>query len=582
GKMPSTMGCYTLEEVDLSSQVHQRNSHEKGDSFYCSDTTEANSHLHHRNNPNDGRLSRAYNLSSSSTSSVLIALLCLLLVSVVTSPVNATGDPVYIRKANGYLDQLLSSDTLRYFKGTAKEPLKLMRPNLDPAVICRVWHTSLRGVGLVSEDQNVCNISTQEGVQGSDKYQTLSTFASRLVWKLWQRPNPPPIGAVAISFKPAKFLATDLNSTVIGYLDPSMNLGSGIFPSESEPATSCLVLTEIEPERYELSDVQLKRNKGFIEEDIVLAYGRLKYELSSSTSGPINSPLDNGAGDSFQETTKHEPLVQLKPETNEIGTVGMNGGDQVKKGKVESILSYETNILDSWGQGYLMAKGLHSSIKLSDGSTKTVEWGIPSTTAGKTETMTAVAELAPGTGVNVTLRGTRIDGEMSYWATLKTIFKDGSFSTRLLEGHRRVKDIQDIRLEHSRIYFLFNGSVVPDPTTTTTTTTESVPFDLMERNDNEHSHDEDEDNEDEDGLLRENALPVESRSDFQADQGHGFSSSNDFSHQNSNSPAASVAHSDAMRAIYPPSLVSCLLLSVVLVTSLKTFFNFGTRFSMLS
>lgn len=352
-------------------------------------------------------------LSSLPSSSVLMALCCFLLVSsIVPTPVNAVGETVYIRKVNGYL-QLLSSETLRWFKGTvSKDPLKLMRPNLEPAVICRVWHTSeykncfsvcvkshccavylafyfwtgLRGVGLVSEDQNVCNISTQEGIQGSDKYQTLSTSASRLVWKMWQRPNPPPIGAVAISFNPAKFLATDLNSTVIGYLDPTKNLGSGVFPNE-ESATSCLVLTEIEPERYELSDVQLKRNKGFIEEDIVLAYGRLKYELPSPSDirrSSINSHQVDNSWSSGEEDERGGggggEAVQLKPESNEIGAGNLMLLGE--KGKVESILSYETNTMDSWGQGYLQAKGLHTSVKLEDGSTKTIEWGIPLTQAG--------------------------------------------------------------------------------------------------------------------------------------------------------------------------------------------------------
>lgn len=151
--------------------------------------------------------------------------------------------------------------------------------------------------------------------------------------------------------------------------------------------------------------------------------------------------------------------------------------------------------------------------------------------------MTAVAELAPGTGVNVTLRGTRIDGEMNYWSTLKTIFKDGSSSTRLLEGHRRIKDIQDIRLEHSKIYFLNNDSIVPDPTTTTTTTTTTTPLPIDISS--ELGDDEDEDG----GPLRENALP--SRNEFLADQGHSGVGMSVSAHDKSNSPAASVAHSGA-------------------------------------
>lgn len=43
---------------------------------------------------------------------------------------------------------------------------------------------ALRGVGLVSDgtEGSICNIDTQEGSQGSDKYQTISQSASRLVW----------------------------------------------------------------------------------------------------------------------------------------------------------------------------------------------------------------------------------------------------------------------------------------------------------------------------------------------------------------------------------------------------------------
>jgi len=124
--------------------------------------------------------------------------------------------------------------------------------------------------------------------------------------------------------------------------------------------------------------------------------------------------------------------------------------------------------------------------------------------------MTAEALLEPGTGINVTLHGTRLNGEMSYWANLKTIFKDGFVSTRLMDNHRKVIEIQDIRLENSRPYFLANNSIVPEPTTTipttttsSTTTTTQLPF-------------EDDDDEGTEGV---NALPVESNPhNMQADQ----------------------------------------------------------------
>lgn len=122
--------------------------------------------------------------------------------------------------------------------------------------------------------------------------------------------------------------------------------------------------------------------------------------------------------------------------------------------------------------------------------------------------MTAVADLLPGTAINVTLHGTRLRGEQNYWATLKTYFKDGTASNRLMDNHRKVIEIQDIRLEHSRPYFLSNGSIVPEPTTTTVTTSTTTPVPY-----------EDEDFLD-GGTEGGNALPVESspHNNIQADQ----------------------------------------------------------------
>jgi len=129
--------------------------------------------------------------------------------------------------------------------------------------------------------------------------------------------------------------------------------------------------------------------------------------------------------------------------------------------------------------------------------------------------MTAVADLLPGTGINVTLHGTRLNGEMQYWATLKTFFKDGSSSTRLTDNHRKVIEIQDIRLEHSKPYFLENNTLVPEPTTTTTTT----PNSNIRSSPTSTSSPEDDEDVDYDRTEGGNALPVEiSPHNIQADQ----------------------------------------------------------------
>jgi hypothetical protein len=79
-------------------------------------------------------------------------------------------------------------------------------------------------------------------------------------------------------------------------------------------------------------------------------------------------------------------------------------------------------------------------------------------------------------------------------------------NTGLMDNHRKMIEITDIRLEHSRPYFLANNSIVPEPTTTTTSTSTTTPVPY---------EDEDMDG----GTEGVKALPVESSPhNVQADQ----------------------------------------------------------------
>lgn len=127
-KSSSSSASYDDDHQGFSrrSQCHHQKFNLSSSSSHSSSSSSLYSHVHS---------------ARSQYAAVLFAFL-LVATTIGQNPVHGIGDPVYIRKLNGYL-QLLSSDTLRWFKqGTAKEPLNLMRPNLDPAVICRVWHTS--------------------------------------------------------------------------------------------------------------------------------------------------------------------------------------------------------------------------------------------------------------------------------------------------------------------------------------------------------------------------------------------------------------------------------------------------------
>ena len=91
-------------------------------------------------------------------------------------------------------------------------------------------------------------------------------------------------------------------------------------------------------------------------------------------------------------------------------------------------------------------------------------------------------DLSYGTAVNVTIHGVRRKGNMNYWANLRTTFKDGSYTTRHIDGQRRVDVIEGITLEKSRTFHLSDGSVVVETTTMRTTSAETTQL-LIEQQD---------------------------------------------------------------------------------------------------
>lgn len=195
----------------------------------------------------------------------------------------------------------------------------------------------MKNIGVVEHE--ACRVKTYEGEEeDSTSYQLLSGHAARTKWIQWQRPHNPPPGSVALSQNAHRFIAFNPSDGSVGHVDMKLNLGSCVFPSSIE--TQCLILTEVEPTGYQLTDIELKPAKGFSEEPITLAADTLSY-------------------------------IPPYPESTD-------------KSRTEKVLSYQLeNQYDYWGQGNLMAKGLHTTVKIplpdgSDYEVKIIEWGIPS------------------------------------------------------------------------------------------------------------------------------------------------------------------------------------------------------------
>lgn len=240
----------------------------------------------------------------------------------------------------------------------------------------------MKDVGLLSDDESSCNVNPHDDsntVTSSSKFQTLAGTAARLVWIHWTTPNPPPTGAVAVSEKPIRFLATNVNHSMAGYMDPSGN-GVIVFPKEpqSEIVLEGLVLTEIEPERYELYDVELKKDRRFKETEIILSQGHLAYEI----------PKSEYEREDFPDVHPNEQLHDSLESESELESTTDQSiqPDEPVKGKIESVLTYGTDEFDYWGNGHLMVKGLPALINLPREWTpksKSIEWGLPSTRTRK-------------------------------------------------------------------------------------------------------------------------------------------------------------------------------------------------------
>ena len=84
--------------------------------------------------------------------------------------------------------------------------------------------------------------------------------------------------------------------------------------------------------------------------------------------------------------------------------------------------------------------------------------------------------------MNVTIHGVRRKGYMNYWANLRTTFKDGSYTTRHVDGQRKVELTEGITLEKSRPFHLSDGSVVTEDTTMRSTAEETTQL-LVEQQD---------------------------------------------------------------------------------------------------
>ena len=107
-----------------------------------------------------------------------------------------------------------------------------------------------------------------------------------------------------------------------------------------------------------------------------------------------------------------------------------------------------------------MIRALPTTIRLANGETQSVLWGLPEKSEQE-ETLMVGHALKHFSAVDVSVVGVRITEEIPYKATLTAIFPDGTRRQRSnVEGVLQRKYLNNIRPEYSRVYRIKDSIVV--------------------------------------------------------------------------------------------------------------------------
>lgn len=113
----------------------------------------------------------------------------------------------------------------------------------------------------------------------------------------------------------------------------------------------------------------------------------------------------------------------------------------------------------TWGHGHSVITGLPVTVRLLNGTElESFKWGID-INRERQELYNVETKLAPGTAVEVTLKGNYTDATLPYTATLTAIYADGEKRARETSGNKRELSMWHIYPEFGAAYFIANGKL---------------------------------------------------------------------------------------------------------------------------
>nr|XP_029730996.1 protein unzipped-like [Aedes albopictus] len=312
--------------------------------------------------------------------------------------------------------------------------------------VCRIQIEGIYCAGQthMEESSTICTASLQSDVRRHRTFEVLvnRNGGGKLKWQPWNKFRTEKFpGAVSASngkvddYYVARYKLVNHghhHPYIVGNYDPLEKLGGRIYAplpgmQDTVEHEKGDILVEIEPVKYELRNIKLNK---------------LRTEIKKNTTILGSTILSN-----------------IEDMTNQA----------------ETVITYDYAKVTYYGRQLGVGNGVPT--KVIDPRTQQpvdIFWGVE-LTERKFETKAINTILQPGTAINVTLLGNYTEMEAPYHALLKAYYDDNSDATsRKLTGYMLSKDMEDVKIEFSPIYWIENGTLVPTTTTTTTTTTTST------------------------------------------------------------------------------------------------------------
>lgn len=360
---------------------------------------------------------------------------------------------VEMAKIRNNSGRTLTSSTLEWvdLQTGQTPPAEALPISKDGPVWCRGKRHGIWVPGAVIDGQ--CHMPFLNQVFKVKEYDVLVSIndSARIINKEWDHLRAVPANGITSSKMVLAIAKTDEDEVLPGYVDPQKREASLLKDGKHLLQKDAFILTEDEPERYEVDQVVRDEEHSL--------------------------------------TTTEEKVV---------ATVTLENPDEEEK-LVSEMVDYVAKEVIYWGRIRGTITSLTATVMDPSGNVKDITWGNENE-LDNLEQQQVEFELPAAAGVNVTLIAIIHKYEAPYSAKLTAVYEDGERRTRTISGlHIHVR-MAELRANFSKPFYLSNNSeiegefvtseILMHSTTTTTTTTTIAPPDAESTSDKEKPHSE--------------------------------------------------------------------------------------------